>query len=157
MSIVAIYMFADACNCTRELIDACARGEAVQREIEILRLLQHHPHVIRFYEAIVDKDELVYIVMELAQSEDLHDRVVSCGRLQEGEARRVFQQIVAAVAYCHRNMVVHHDIKLDNILLDSRNNVRIADFGFSRFFSHNHLVTSSCGSQHYAAPEVAIA
>jgi serine/threonine protein kinase len=51
-------------------------------------------------------------------------------------------------------MVVHRDLKLENILMDSEMNVKIVDFGFSKFFRHNKVLSASCGSREYAAPEV---
>lgn len=51
-------------------------------------------------------------------------------------------------------MVVHRDLKLENILMDSEMNVKIVDFGFSKFFRHNKVLSASCGSREYAAPEL---
>ncbi|CAM0912302.1 unnamed protein product [Alopecurus aequalis] len=146
-------------------------GGGPEREIEIMRLLRHHPHVIRFYEAASvgagnsghkkkkkkqQQQQQVCIVMELAESGELYNHVLSSpgGRLEEGEARRVFQQLTSGVAYCHRNMVVHHDLKLENVLLDAENKVKVADFGFSNFFGPVQVPGADCGSLLYAAPEV---
>ncbi|KAF9100739.1 NUAK SNF1-like kinase 1 [Mortierella sp. GBA35] len=58
------------------------------------------------------------------------------------EARRIFQQIVLAIHYCHENNVVHRDLKPENILLDSERNVRVADFGFgNNWHKDRHLTT----------------
>ncbi len=54
------------------------------------------------------------------------DHLVAHGRMNEREARRRFQQIVAAVAYCHSKGVVHRDLKAENLLLDSALNIKIA-------------------------------
>jgi 5'-AMP-activated protein kinase catalytic alpha subunit len=149
--------------------------EGAEREIRIMRQLRHHPHVIRFYEATViaspdvgdskqrkkkdktkkQQPQQVCIVMELAESGELYNHVLASDRgLEEGEARRVFRQLVSGVAYCHRNMVVHHDLKLENVLLDAGKNVKLADFGFSNFFGPVQIPGAACGSLLYAAPEV---
>uniref|UniRef100_A0ACD6A8H6 Uncharacterized protein n=1 Tax=Avena sativa TaxID=4498 RepID=A0ACD6A8H6_AVESA len=144
-----------------------------EREIRIMRLLRHHPHVIRFYEAVFvaaapdsggegrrkktkkKQKQQVCIVMELAESGELYNHVLASDRgLEEGEARRVFRQLVSGVAYCHRNMVVHHDLKLENVLLDAGKNVKLADFGYSNFFGPVQVPGADCGSLLYAAPEV---
>uniref|UniRef100_J3MJ78 non-specific serine/threonine protein kinase n=1 Tax=Oryza brachyantha TaxID=4533 RepID=J3MJ78_ORYBR len=119
-----------------------------------MRLLSH-PHIVRFYEAISGGDgEHVYVVMELAAQGQLYDYVTQLGRLREDEARRIFHQIVSGAEYCHHNMVVHRDLKLENILMDSEMNVKIVDFGFSKFFRHGKVLSQPCGSREYAAPEL---
>jgi len=63
----------------------------VKREIKILRLLVH-PHIIQLYE-IIETPIDIYIVMEYAKSGELFDYIVEKGRLQEDEARNIFQQV----------------------------------------------------------------
>uniref|UniRef100_A0A8I6X3U9 Protein kinase domain-containing protein n=1 Tax=Hordeum vulgare subsp. vulgare TaxID=112509 RepID=A0A8I6X3U9_HORVV len=136
--------------------------EGAEREIRIMRLLRHHPHVIRFYEAAVvvaNVGDQACIVMELAESgelyKELYNQVISSQHgLDEAEVRRMFMQLVSGVAYCHRNMVVHHDLKLENVLLDAGKNVKLADFGFSDFFGPVQKPAADCGSLLYAAPEM---
>jgi len=62
--------------------------------------------------------------------------------------------LFSGVDYCHRHKVVHRDLKPENLLLDARNNVRIADFGLSNMMSDGEFLKTSCGSPNYAAPEV---
>ncbi|CAN7945920.1 unnamed protein product, partial [Ixodes pacificus] len=69
-------------------------------------------------------------------------------------ARRKFWQVLSAVEYCHSNRVVHRDLKAENLLLDCNMNIKLADFGFSNFFSPDDYLTTWCGSPPYAAPEV---
>ncbi|KAK9278328.1 hypothetical protein L1049_027893 [Liquidambar formosana] len=126
--------------------------EKVRREIEISSSLVH-PHIVRTYEAI-ETPSRIYIVMELMEAGDLVDYVSKKGILHEDEGRRIFQQIILGLEFCHRNMVAHRDLKLENMLLDSKGNVKIADFGLSNFMREGHLLKTSCGSPCYAAPEV---
>jgi len=80
-------------------------GEKVRTEIHILRQFQH-PHVIRLYEVLETPTD-IYSVMEYIPGGELFDYIVSRGRLEEKEARRIFQQIISGVEYCHVHMVVH--------------------------------------------------
>lgn len=65
-----------------------------------------------------------------------------------------WNQIISGVEYCHNNMVVHRDLKVENILLDSKLNIKISDFGLSNTIHYGQLFKTSCGSANYAAPEV---
>ena len=123
----------------------------IEREISYLRLLRH-PHIIKLYDVIKSKDDII-MVIEYAGKE-LFDYIVQRGRMPEDEARRFFQQIIAAVEYCHRHKIVHRDLKPENLLLDDQLNVKIADFGLSNIMTDGNFLKTSCGSPNYAAPEV---
>ncbi|KAM6976897.1 NUAK family SNF1-like kinase 1 [Aplochiton taeniatus] len=124
----------------------------IQREIEITSSLKH-PNIIRFQEVFESRDKIV-IVMEYASQGELYDYVHKRRRLAEAEARDVFRQITSAVHYCHKNGVVHRDLKLENILLDKDLNVKLADFGLSNHFHKGRLLQTYCGSPLYASPEI---
>ncbi|XP_029012880.1 NUAK family SNF1-like kinase 1 [Betta splendens] len=124
----------------------------IQREIEITSSLRHH-NIIRFYEVFESRDKIV-IVMEFASRGELYDYIQERRRLPEPEARSIFRQITSAVHYCHKNGVVHRDLKLENILLDQDLNVKLADFGLSNHFQRGSLLQTYCGSPLYAAPEI---
>uniref|UniRef100_A0A3Q0SDI3 non-specific serine/threonine protein kinase n=1 Tax=Amphilophus citrinellus TaxID=61819 RepID=A0A3Q0SDI3_AMPCI len=124
----------------------------IQREIEITSSLRH-PNIIRFHEVFESRDKIV-IVMEYASRGELYDYIQERRRLPETEARSIFRQITSAVHYCHKNGVVHRDLKLENILLDQDLNVKLADFGLSNHFQKSTLLQTYCGSPLYAAPEI---
>ncbi|KAI3973098.1 hypothetical protein MKX01_019756 [Papaver californicum] len=126
--------------------------DKVMREIKAMRLLFMHPHIIRLYEVIITPC-CIYLVTEWAKNGELFDYLVEKGRLQDYEARYLFQQIISGVEYCHSNMVAHRDLKPENLLLDSNDNVKIADFGLSNFMRDGCFLETNCGSWNYAAPE----
>lgn len=76
------------------------------------------------------------------------------GPLAEEEAVRLFRQIIAGLGYCHRFNICHRDLKPENILLDAWHNVKLADFGMAALQPAGHWLNTSCGSPHYAAPEI---
>ncbi|KAM7404834.1 hypothetical protein PAMP_012145 [Pampus punctatissimus] len=92
--------------------------------------------------------------MDYASRGELYDYIQEKRRLPETEARSIFRQITSAVHYCHKNGVVHRDLKLENILLDQDLNVKLADFGLSNHFQRGTLLQTYCGSPLYAAPEI---
>ncbi len=101
--------------------------------------------------------KIICIVTEIASNGELYDFITQKKRLSEREARHIFKQIVTGVHHCHKNNVVHRDIKVENILLDNNGRVKLADFGFSTFFKHGELMDTWCGSPQYCAPELYLA
>lgn len=126
------------------------------RELAIIPKLQH-PNIIRVYD-ILEIKRKVFVVMELATQGDLLLKITKDGRFSESKAFHYFDQICDAVAYLHRQNIVHRDLKLENILLSAKRQVKLADFSFARN-THNAnnrklLSRTFCGSAAYAAPEV---
>lgn len=134
----------------RKLISRDMAGR-IEREIQYLQLLRH-PHIIKLYTVITTKTEIC-MVLEYVPME-LFEYIVKHGRLGEAKARKLFQQIICAVEYCHRHKIVHRDLKPENLLLDKNMNVKIADFGLSNIMTDGNFLKTSCGSPNYAAPEV---
>ncbi|ENN78011.1 hypothetical protein YQE_05497, partial [Dendroctonus ponderosae] len=139
-----------------KIIDKSALDEEnltkIFRETAILKRLRH-PHITKLYQ-LMETKQTIYMVTEYASNGEIFDHLVAKGRMAEPEAKRVFSQIVAAVAYCHSQGVVHRDLKAENLLLDHNLNIKLADFGFSNQFSEGNLLSTFCGSPPYAAPEL---
>lgn len=77
------------------------------------------------------------------------------GRLLEGEARRIFGELVVAVGTMHRKGAVHRDLKLENVLLDGECQVKLGDLGFAReWVRGQRLLETYCGTTGYASPEM---
>uniref|UniRef100_A0A673TGI0 BR serine/threonine kinase 2 n=1 Tax=Suricata suricatta TaxID=37032 RepID=A0A673TGI0_SURSU len=124
----------------------------VEREIAILKLIEH-PHVLKLHDVYENKKYL-YLVLEHVSGGELFDYLVKKGRLTPKEARRFFRQIISALDFCHSHSICHRDLKPENLLLDEKNNIRVADFGMASLQVGDSLLETSCGSPHYACPEV---
>ena len=124
----------------------------IEREITILKLVDH-PHVLGLHD-VYENDKELYLIMELAPGGELFDYLVSKGRLSLRESLRFMRQLIEAMAFCHNNCVCHRDLKPENLLLDKQMNLKIADFGMAGLQASGKLLATSCGSPHYAAPEV---
>lgn len=90
-----------------------------------------------------------------ALGEELYDYLLRHGKLPVDKVQKTFTQLVGAVAYVHQQHCVHRDLKLENILLDKHENVKLLDFGFAREYEGktNYLQTF-CGTICYSAPEM---
>ncbi|XP_049982064.1 testis-specific serine/threonine-protein kinase 4 [Alexandromys fortis] len=148
------------------------------REIQVMKVLRHK-YLINFYQAI-ETTSRVYIILELAQGGDVLEWIQRYGACSETLAGKWFSQMALGIAYLHSKGIVHRltpslsaagrDLKLENLLLDKRENVKISDFGFAKMVSSSQPVRSSpsyrqmnglanlsqtyCGSFAYACPEI---
>lgn len=69
--------------------------------------------------------------------------------------QKIFTQLVGAVSYVHNSSCVHRDLKLENILLDKHENVKLVDFGFTREYEGKaSYLQTFCGTVCYSAPEM---
>ena len=84
----------------------------------------------------------------------MFEYLVSRGRLPVDEALHYFQQIISAMDYCHSFNIAHRDLKPENLLLDRHKNIKVADFGMAAWEGGTGMLETSCGSPHYASPEV---
>ena len=123
----------------------------IQREIALMRLVDH-PHLLKLVD-ILESPRHLYIVTEYAGKGELFDYLVQHHFLPEAVAMNFFRQIIYGLEYLHSLGICHRDLKPENILLDENLNIKIADFGFARVVKEN-IAETSCGSPHYAAPEV---
>ena len=114
------------------------------------KLLKHHPTVLVTGLILLPR----YLVLEYVEGGELFDHILSNVRLPEPEAIRIFRQMIAALSYCHRFSICHRDLKPENILLDRNRNIKIVDFGMAALQPANKWLKTSCGSPHYASPEV---
>lgn len=129
--------------------------DQIKREIGTLKLLRH-PNVVRLHEVLASKTK-IFMVLEYVDGGELFDRIACKGKLSEAEGRRLFQQLVDGVSYCHSRGVFHRDLKLENVLIDAKGNVKISDFGLSALpqdLRGDGLLHTTCGSPNYVAPEI---
>ena len=93
--------------------------------------------------------------MEYVDGGELFHYVDERNGLREDETVYIFRQIVSALLYCHRLLICHRDLKPENILLNQDDlTVKLIDFGMAALQPQGRLLSTPCGSPHYAAPEV---
>ncbi|KAG9307423.1 hypothetical protein G9A89_017253 [Geosiphon pyriformis] len=122
------------------------------REAAIMLLL-HHPFIVQLKEVMVLPHHY-YMFFEYVNGGQMLDYIISHGKLKEKHARKFSRQIVSALDYCHRNSIVHRDLKIENILISKSGSIKIIDFGLSNLYSPRGHLSTFCGSLYFAAPEL---
>ncbi|KAJ2006845.1 serine/threonine protein kinase [Coemansia thaxteri] len=128
--------------------------ENFQVETSILSRVRH-PSIVMVHGVFRERDCL-YLVLDLAPDGELFDEIVRREFLVENDARRVLLQLLLAIRHLNQLGIVHRDIKLENILLADRHNLRIklADFGLAKIVGETMFMKTVCGTPMYVAPEV---
>ncbi|CAI2028338.1 hypothetical protein SEUBUCD646_0H02680 [Saccharomyces eubayanus] len=127
----------------------------IYREINALKHLTH-PNII-YLEEVLQNSKYIGIVLEFVSGGEFYKYIQRKRRLKESSACRLFAQLISGVNYMHSKGLVHRDLKLENLLMDKHENLVITDFGFvNEFFEDNELMSTSCGSPCYAAPELVV-
>ncbi|MBZ3881145.1 Serine/threonine-protein kinase MARK2 [Sciurus carolinensis] len=120
-------------------------------EVNVMMGLEH-PNVIQLFQ-VIETGQHIYIVMEHVGGGQLLDHIQS-GGMREEEARRLFRQIVYAVGHCHKKDIAHRDLKVENIMVDARGNIKLLDFGISVKFRPGQKLRGFQGTLPYLAPEI---
>ncbi|XP_078010923.1 serine/threonine-protein kinase Nek8 isoform X2 [Phascolarctos cinereus] len=128
---------------------------AAQNECQVLKLL-NHPNVIEYYENFLE-DKALMIAMEYAPGGTLADYIQKrCNSLlDEDTILHFFVQILLALHHVHTHLILHRDLKTQNILLDKqRMIVKIGDFGISKILSSKSKAYTVVGTPCYISPEL---
>jgi serine/threonine-protein kinase len=124
--------------------------ERLKRERQILANLEH-PNIARLLDGGTTPAGRPYLVMEFADGEPI-DRHAAAHGLDLAARLRLFDQVCEALAYAHRSLVIHCDIKPSNVLVDKDGRVRLIDFGISRLEGEGED-TAPAMTLAYASPE----
>jgi serine/threonine-protein kinase len=127
--------------------------ERFRREQHILASLDHG-HITRLLDAGIGESGQPYLVMEHVEGEHL-DAYCDARTLGIEQRLALFLQICDAVAYAHRNLIVHLDLKPSNILVTHDGAVKLLDFGTSKLVQTGStlLTTTVMATPAYASPE----
>jgi len=136
--------------------ESLKRSRAKQKmmsEIKIHRSVQH-PGIVNF-EHFFEDSQNVYILLEMCSNQSLSEIVRRRKRLTEFEVQCYLVQLLAPLKYLREEKVIHRDLKLGNLFLTEKMELKIGDFGLAARVEHDgERKRTICGTPNYIAPEV---
>src|ERR671919_2866768 len=140
----------------REISSDSDQLERFRREARAVASLSH-PHVVTVIDFGEDDDH-PYIVFEYVEGETLKDRLRRIGRLPVAEAVAYAIEIGRALECAHTNLLVHRDVKPQNVLIDPEGRAKVTDFGIARELESDGLTKTGrvLGTTDYVSPEQAL-
>jgi serine/threonine protein kinase len=104
------------------------------REISLMKELKH-PNIVRLYDVVHTETKLMLVFEHMDQDlKKFMDQSGQHGALDKRIIRSFMQQLLLGIAYCHENHVLHRDLKPQNLLINKKGELKLADFGLARAF-----------------------
>jgi len=124
-------------------------------EVKIQKAMGACSNIVKLLR-VFDNQEHLCMLLEYCEKGPLHSYVEKApgGRLQEADAAFYVEQIARGVDFMHQHSCLHRDLKLGNMLLTDRNQLKIADFGWSAEMHSDRQLKTTCGTSAYWAPEL---
>src|ERR671935_3342530 len=140
----------------RDISNDADQLERFRREARAVAQL-NHPHVVTVIDAGED-DGNPFIVFEYVEGETLKERIRRQGRLPVAEAVAYAVEIARALECAHSHMLVHRDVKPQNVLIDEDGSAKVTDFGIARTLDEEGLTADGrvLGTTDYVSPEQAL-
>uniref|UniRef100_A0A646QDX3 Myosin light chain kinase, smooth muscle n=1 Tax=Hemiscolopendra marginata TaxID=943146 RepID=A0A646QDX3_9MYRI len=128
----------------------------VEREVEIMQLLQH-PRLLQLYDAFDDGKKEMVLILELIEGGELFERVIDEDFVLTEKVCGIFmRQICEGVQFMHSKNILHLDMKPENVLCLSKtgNRIKLIDFGLARKYDPKKDLQILFGTPEFVAPEV---
>jgi polo-like kinase 1 len=136
--------------------DSLTKTRAKQKlmsEIKIHRSL-HHDYIVRF-DRFFEDDANVYILLELCPNQSMSELIRRRKRLTEIEVQCYCKQILEALRHLHAHRIIHRDLKLGNLFLSDKLEIKLGDFGLAtKLEFEGERKRTVCGTPNYIAPEI---
>ena len=140
----------------KDTLDDEDKKNCIKNEIYILNQLDHE-NIMKLYD-IINTPKYLFLILEYINGISLLDFIQKLPekRIEENLCKKIFYQIVKAIHYCSKKNIFHRDIKLENILLINKENIKIKliDFGFAIKCNKKEYQKFFCGTLNYMPPEI---
>lgn len=116
-----------------------------------------HPNIVNIYD-VGREGNIHYIVMELIEGRALSDYIREQGPMAYPKVIALSKQIASALAFAHKNHIIHRDVKPHNVMITPNGTAKITDFGIAKAVNAATIVDNTdgiVGSVHYFSPEQA--
>ena len=114
----------------------------------------HYPNIVAFEHNFEDREN-VYILLELCQNQTLNEVHVRRKILTELEVQCYMIQLIKGLQYLHSHRIIHRDLKLGNLFLNDKMELKVGDFGLATKLDYDgERKKTICGTPNYIAPEV---
>jgi len=124
------------------------------RELKSLRKMSHQ-NIVKLKEVVRLKDDL-YFVFEQMDCNIFEYSKKKAKSFTETEIKTIIYETLQGLAYCHKNGFFHRDMKPENLLVNDKGRVKIADFGLAREIRSRPPFTDYVSTRWYRAPELLI-
>ncbi|CAG9335834.1 unnamed protein product [Blepharisma stoltei] len=114
----------------------------------------NHPNITHLHQ-VFESDTHIYMILDYAKGGSLYEKIIKKQTLPETSVLKFCRELLKVLKYLNSKKIVHRDIKLENILLDSQDDnldFKLADFGLATKITGE--LTLRCGSPGYIAPEI---
>ena len=136
----------------KSLVKSRAKQKLIS-EIKIHKSL-HHPNIVAF-EHYFEDSENVYLLIEICHNQTLNELLKRRKKLTELEVQCYAVQIIKALKYLHSHRVIHRDLKLGNLFISEKMEIKVGDFGLATKLEFDgERKRTVCGTPNYIAPEI---
>jgi len=137
----------------KEIIKNKSTYERIKNEIDIYEYLKHD-NIVNQKEHFTCNDTQ-YLIFEFCENGDLSHLIDKRKKLKEIEVQYYITQLIQALIHLHDRNIVHRDLKLGNIFLTGKMELKLGDFGLAKKLSfRDEKISEMVGTPAYMAPEI---
>lgn len=113
-----------------------------------------HKNIVQFYH-VFENEYNVFILLEVCSNQNMYELIRKRKKLTVPEVQYYIYQLVQALSYLHKSLIIHRDVKLGNLFINDRMELKLGDFGLAAKLEFpGERKRTVCGTPNYIAPEI---